>query len=102
MGHRTSACFTGWLSHIHLDPTPMPGIVVEPQPCSVITTVFRLTAEEAALTRVEIQKLTDEQKALRKEFAAAQVPTDSLAGLRIEYSKLIDQVNRLSKAERIS
>ena len=61
---------------------------------------FESLAEEAALTRVEIQKLTDEQKALRKEFAQAQVPTDSLAGLRIEYSKLIDQVNKLSKAER--
>ena len=26
----------------------MPGIVVEPQPCSVITTVFRLTAADCA------------------------------------------------------
>lgn len=63
---------------------------------------FESLAEEAALTRVEILKLTDEQKNLKKEFAAAQVPTDSLAGLRIEYSKLVSEITKLSKAERES
>lgn len=63
---------------------------------------FKELANEAAGTRAEIAKLTEQQKALKKEFAASQVPTDSLAGLRLEYSKLIDQITKLSKAERES
>ena len=41
---------------------------------------FESLSNEAAQTRVQINQLTEQQKALRKEFAAAQVPTDSLAG----------------------
>lgn len=63
---------------------------------------FQSLADEAATTRAEIAKLTDQQKALKKEFAASQVPTDSLAGLRLEYSKLTEQITKLSKAERES
>lgn len=63
---------------------------------------FKSLTEEATNTRLAINTLTAEQKALKKEFAAAQVPTDSLAGLRLEYSKLIDQIKLLTKAERES
>ena len=63
---------------------------------------FQSLVEEAATTRTEIKKLTDQQKELRKEFQAATVPTDSLAGLRIEYSKLVEQITKLTKAERES
>ncbi len=55
---------------------------------------------DAAKTRVEIAKLTDAQKALKREFESTKVPKDSLAGLRLEYSKLTAQVNLLTKAER--
>ena len=60
----------------------------------------RELAEQIGKTRAEIIKLTAEQKALNKEFAATQVPKDSLAGLRLEYSKLTDQITKLSRAER--
>jgi len=63
---------------------------------------FNKLAVEAQATKQAIGELTLAQKALKREFAAAQVPTDSLAGLRLEYGKLIEQVTRLSKAERES
>lgn len=63
---------------------------------------FKELTEKIATAKIETLKLTEEQKKLRKEFAATQVPTDSLAGLRIAYSKVTEQVNRLSKAERES
>lgn len=63
---------------------------------------FKSLSDEAAKTKLEIIKLTDEQKALKREFAAASVPSDSLAGLRIEYSKLTAEITKLSKAERES
>lgn len=50
----------------------------------------------------EVAKLKDEQKALNREFQAAKVPADSLAGLRIEYARLADQIKVLSAAERQS
>ena len=63
---------------------------------------FESLSNEAAQTRVQINQLTEQQKALRKEFAAAQVPTDSLAGLRIQYSQLVTEITKLTKAERES
>jgi len=63
---------------------------------------FKSLAAESAQTRVEIKALTDQQKKLRQEFAATTVPKDSLAGLRIEYSRLTAEVNKLSEAERKS
>lgn len=48
----------------------------------------------------ETARLKDEQKALNREFQAARFPKDSLAGLRIEYSKLTEQIKVLSAAER--
>lgn len=50
----------------------------------------------------ETAKLKDEQKALNREFQAARVPKDSLAGLRIEYAKLTEQIKVLSAAQRSS
>lgn len=58
--------------------------------------------EELVKTKTEIQKTTEAQKALNREFKAAQLPKDSLAGLRLEYSKLNDQITKLSAAERNS
>jgi hypothetical protein len=50
--------------------------------------------------KAQVSELTAQQKALNKEFQAAQFPKDSLVGLRLEYSKLTDQISKLSKAER--
>lgn len=55
-----------------------------------------------AEAKTKVADLTQQQKELNKEFQASRVPTDSLAGLRLEYSKLTDQISRLSKAERES
>lgn len=63
---------------------------------------FKELTEKITAAKIETLKLTDEQKKLRKEFAATQVPTDSLAGLRIAYSQVTEQVRILSKAERES
>lgn len=63
---------------------------------------FKSLASEAAQTRVEIKNLTEQQKRLRQEFAATTVPKDSLAGLRIEYSKLTAQITKLDEAQRKS
>lgn len=61
---------------------------------------FARLAVEAQQTKAAIADLTTAQKALKREFDSTRVPTDSLAGLRLEYSKLIEQISRLSKAER--
>lgn len=63
---------------------------------------FESLSEEAVQTRIEIDKLTEQQKQLKKEFQAATVPTDSLAGLRLEYSKLVSEITKLDKAQRES
>jgi hypothetical protein len=57
---------------------------------------------EAVKTKLAISDLTDQQKKLNNEFKATKVPTDSLAGLRLEYSKLTAQLATLSAAERNS
>ena len=48
----------------------------------------------------ETELLREEQKKLNREFKAQQVPRDSLAGLRIEYARLTEQITKFSKAER--
>ena len=58
--------------------------------------------QELAKTRVETGKLREEQRNLNKEFKAAQFPKDSVIGMRVEYGKLTDQINKLSAAERNS
>ena len=50
----------------------------------------------------ETELLREEQKQLNREFKAQQVPKDSLAGLRIEYARLTEQITKFSKAERES
>jgi hypothetical protein len=50
----------------------------------------------------EATALREEQAKLNREFKATTVPKDSLAGLRLEYSKLTDQIKNLSAAERNS
>lgn len=61
---------------------------------------FNDLAKAAGDAKNEIADLTKAQKDLNREFKATQVPKDSLAGLRLEYQKLTDQINKLSKAER--
>jgi hypothetical protein len=41
-------------------------------------------------------------KATKRAFELSQVPDDSLAGLRLQYAALVDEITRLSKAERES
>ena len=60
-----------------------------------------LIGESIKLKRESVA-LREEQAKLNKEFKATTVPKDSLAGLRLEYSKLTDAVNKLSAAERAS
>lgn len=61
----------------------------------------QLLGESVELRR-EAQKLREEQNRLNKEFKATTVPKDSLAGLRLEYDKLVNSINKLSQAERNS
>lgn len=61
---------------------------------------FNDLVKAAGDAKDEIADLTKAQKDLNREFKATQVPKDSLAGLRLEYQRLTDQINKLSKAER--
>lgn len=63
---------------------------------------FDALVTKLANAKTAVVDLTQQQKELNKEFKSAQLPTDSLAGLRVEYSKLTDQISRLSKIERES
>lgn len=58
--------------------------------------------KEGLETQYLIDELTKSQRNLRKEFAATQLPTDSLAGMRIEYGKLVQSITNMSKAQRES
>ena len=66
------------------------------------TTEYKKLAVELGGARVQLLDLRKEQQAVNKEFKALTVPSDSLQGLRIEYSKLTAQINALTKAERES
>lgn len=57
---------------------------------------------EIAGAKVEVNKLTESQRQLNREFKAAQLPTDSLAGLRLQYSAVTEQITKLSAAQRES
>lgn len=59
-------------------------------------------AQTLVKTKVEAAQLRDRQRELNKEFQALRVPTDSLAGLRLEYGKLTSQIANLSRVERES
>jgi TP901 family phage tail tape measure protein len=58
--------------------------------------------EQAVKTKLAIADLTQQQKKLNSELSATKVPTDSLAGLRLQYSKLAGELSKLSAAERES
>ena len=58
--------------------------------------------KESQSLKREQDELRKRQRELNREFAATKVPKDSLAGLRLEYSKLVDQINKLSAAQRNS
>ena len=59
-------------------------------------------SQQLVTAKVEATNLRDRQRELNREFKQTQVPTDSLAGLRLEYSKLTAQIANLSRAERES
>lgn len=63
---------------------------------------FTKLAENLAAAKTQVADLTQQQKELNREFKQTQVPVDSLAGLRLEYSKLTEQISRLSASERNS
>lgn len=63
---------------------------------------YRKLTGRVAEAQIEIKDLKEEQKRLNREFQAAKFPKDSLQGLRIEYSKLTEQIKVLSAAERSS
>jgi TP901 family phage tail tape measure protein len=60
-----------------------------------------LLKESQGLKR-EQDELRKKQRELNKEFAATKVPKDSLAGLRLEYAKLIEQIKVLDSTQRNS
>lgn len=66
------------------------------------TTEYEKLTNQLVEAKIEVNNLTAAQRALNKEFKAAQVPTDSLAGLRLEYSALTEQITKLSAAQRNS
>ena len=63
---------------------------------------FQELAAELSKNRRELTELTKQQKELTRELNALKVPKDSLAGLRLEYSKLSQAVANLSAEERKS
>lgn len=63
---------------------------------------FGQIAAELSKNRRELAELTKQQKELNRELNALKVPKDSLAGLRLEYSKLSQAVANLSAEERRS
>ena len=60
-----------------------------------------LLKETQALKR-EQTELRKRQRELNNEFKATKVPKDSIAGLRLEYSRLISQIENLDRAQRNS
>ena len=66
------------------------------------TDEYKRLAKEVADTKNEVRNLTEQQKAVNREFKALDAPKDSLVALRLEYSRLTAQVTQLSKAERES
>jgi TP901 family phage tail tape measure protein len=66
------------------------------------TEEFERLATEIAQAKTETTRLKEEQKALNREFKQTQVAADSLAGLRLQYAKLTDQVSKLNKEQRES
>jgi len=63
---------------------------------------FNQLAGELSKNRRELAALTKEQRNLNKQFEALKVPKDSLAGLRLEYGRLVTAVTNLTAAERNS
>jgi len=63
---------------------------------------FKELAREVGKAKTEIADLTGKQRALNREFKSLTVPSSSLAGLRIEYARLSDQISRLTALERQS
>lgn len=63
---------------------------------------YNKLAKEVAGAKNEVSQLTERQKRLNNELKGLNAPKGSLIALRAEYSKLTQQVNNLSEAERNS
>ncbi len=63
---------------------------------------FADLAANLGKAKAQTLELTEKQRALNREFKALQVPKDSLAGLRLEYAKLNEQISKLSEQDRTS
>jgi len=63
---------------------------------------FNELTTAAAAAKVELNGLVKSQRDLNKAFKQTQVPTDSIAGLRLEYSRLSAEIENLSASERNS
>lgn len=66
------------------------------------TAEFDRLQNELVGSKVQLNQLTAEQRALNREFKAAQFPVDSLVGMRLQYAALFEQVSKLSAAQRES
>ena len=66
------------------------------------TEEYHRLSGEISDTKKRMADLQQKQKELNNELKATKVPTDSLAGLRLEYGKLVTQITGLSKAQRES
>ncbi len=62
----------------------------------------RELAKELGEAKRGVAELQKQQRSLNREFAALSTPKDSIAGLRIEYARLSEQIAKLTAAERQS
>jgi TP901 family phage tail tape measure protein len=62
----------------------------------------KLLRQAAVNAKLAINDLTEQQKKLNAELKALKVPTDSLAGLRLQYSKLSVEISKLDEVQRKS
>ena len=69
---------------------------------TLATAEYNKLTKAAERTKKEIQDLKDKQDALNKKFNDAKFPTDSLLGLRVQYSNLAKEIERLTETERKS
>ncbi len=63
---------------------------------------YKNLAEQIGKTKQEISELSAKQRDLNREFKAAQFPADSVIAMRVQFSKLREQVDAFSEAERNS
>lgn len=60
---------------------------------------FKALTQKVAETKKELGSLAMQQKEVERSLKLSDAPKDSLIALRLEYSKLMDQIARLSSAD---